>query len=150
MPPRLEGEIMGITITAANSKYDFFLGYGGFFSLRKNIASAYNKEFGEHYGNLIYCHTPRQFEEHDKISNLLISQLDPDEKDADIFDFLYQSDCSGKISYKTCKKIYDLIKDIDFGDRIFTYGANSDGKDYEYLKEFLKECYSHRRQMRWE
>ena len=42
-----------------------------------------------------------------------------------------------------------LIKDINFGDKIFVYGAHSDGKDYEYLKDFLRECYSHRRNMRW-
>ena len=79
----------------------------------------------------------------------MINKLDPEGKDSDIFDFLYESDCEGKVGPKTCRKIYDLIKDIDFEDKIFTYGAHSDGKDYEYFKEFLKECYTHRRQMRW-
>lgn len=65
-----------------------------------------------------------------------------------LLDFLFASDCGGEISYKTCKKIYDLINNIDFGNEIFTYGAHSDGKDYEYFKEFLLECYSHRRKMR--
>ena len=43
---------MGISITATNSKYDFYMGYGGFFSLRKNIALALDKEFGENYARL--------------------------------------------------------------------------------------------------
>ena len=38
---------MGITVTATNSKYDFDMGYGGFFNLRKNIALALDKDFGE-------------------------------------------------------------------------------------------------------
>lgn len=140
---------MGINITATNSKYSFDMGYGGFYHLRKNIALAYDKDFGKHYANLIYCHTLKEFEKHDRISEKIINRLDPEEKDSDIFDFLYASDCEGKISYKTCKKIYDLIKDIDFGDKSFIYSSLSDGKDYEYFKSFLKECYTHKRQMRW-
>lgn len=35
---------MGLTITATNSKYEFDMGYGGFYNLRKNIAFALDKE----------------------------------------------------------------------------------------------------------
>ena len=31
---------MGVTITAIHSPYEFDMGYGGFFNLRKNIAFA--------------------------------------------------------------------------------------------------------------
>ena len=48
---------MGITITAKNSSYDFDMGYGGFFNLRKNIALALDKEFGENYEHLGSCWT---------------------------------------------------------------------------------------------
>ena len=71
------------------------------------------------------------------------------DEDKDIFDFLFASDCDGKCSYKTAKKIYDLIKDVDFGGKIFTYTAYSDGKDYENFKEFLKECYQKHRTIIW-
>lgn len=37
--------IMGITISAKNSSYDFDMGSGGFFNLRCNIAKAFDKEF---------------------------------------------------------------------------------------------------------
>ncbi len=40
---------MGITITATNSTYEFDMGYGGFFVLRRNIARALDKEFGDTY-----------------------------------------------------------------------------------------------------
>lgn len=34
--PRIDGDVnMGISITATNSSYDFDMGYGGFFNLRK-------------------------------------------------------------------------------------------------------------------
>ena len=35
---------MGVFIFATNSKYEFNMGYGGFFDLRTNIASAIDKE----------------------------------------------------------------------------------------------------------
>ena len=138
---------MGISLTANNSKYDFSMGYGGFRNLRVNIAKAYDPDFGEHYANLIHCYTVKQFEEHDKVANLMISKFP--EEDEDIFDFLYQSDCEGRINYRTCGKIYNLIKDKDFTNMIFMYSTLSDGKDYEHLKAFLKECYSHRRNAYW-
>lgn len=57
------------------------------------------------------------------------------------------SDLKGSISYKTCGKIYYLIKDIDFttGFRYAAYMHN----DFEEFKEFLLDCYSKRKKMRW-
>lgn len=145
---------MGFCITATNSKYSFDGGMGGFMSLRENIASAWDKEFGDHYANLRRCIWEKDYEEFNKKTNQILSESrfeDGGEKadDRDIVDFLFASDCEGKISYKTCKKIYDLIKDIDFGNRIFTYAAYSDGKDYEHFKDFLLDCYKRRAKMRW-
>lgn len=137
---------MGFTLYANNSTISFDGGMGGFFNLRKNIALAWDKEFGEHYAKLAGCH---DYDEHDRIANEILSDKRFKEEDEDIIRFLYASDCEGSISHKTCKKIYDLIKDIDFGGKIFTYAAHSDGKDYEHLKELLLECYSHRRKLRW-
>lgn len=137
---------MGVSISAKNSKYDFNMGYIGFFWLRKNIATALDKNFGDNYKNLISCHTQEDFKEHDRIANMIIEK---NELDEDIVEFLYAPDTNGKISYKVCKKIYDLIKDIDFGNEHFRYGAYAHN-DYEEFKEFLKECYAHHRNMYWE
>lgn len=136
---------MGITITATNSSYDFDMGYGGFFNLRRNIALALDKEFGENYSLLVKCVTPRQFEENDKVANLILSEKHLDE---DIVDFLYAPDTEGTISYKTCKKILDLIQNVDFGKKGFRYAIYMND-DYEDFKKFLKECYSNKRKMRW-
>lgn len=140
---------MGLTIKANGGGREFNCGGGGFFSLRTNIAKAWDKEFGEHYDTLSMCIWEKDYKEFDTKANQILSDDRFKEEDKNILDFLFQSDCEGSISHKTCKKIYDLIKDIDFGDRIFTYAAWSDGKDYEYFKEFLLECYRHRRKMRW-
>ena len=140
---------MGVTITANNSSRSFDMGGGGFMSLRENIALAFDKEFGEHYGKLRSVWKQEDFEAFDKETNRILADDRFKEEDVDIVEFLFMSDCVGEISHKTCNKIFDLIKDIDFGNKIFTYAGRSDGKDYQYFKEFLKECYSNRRKMRW-
>ena len=140
---------MGVTITANNSSRSFDMGCGGFMSLRENIVLAFDKEFGEHYSRFRSIWKQEDFEAFDKETNRILADDRFQEEDVDIVEFLFASDCGGEISYKTCKKIFDLIKDIDFGNEIFTYAGRSDGKDYQYFKDFLKECYSNRRKMRW-
>ena len=140
---------MGFTIYSNNGSRDFDGGMGGFMSLRTNIALAFDKEFGEHYSTLRSCFREDDYKLFNAKTNKILSDDRFKQEDEDIVEFLFACDCGGEISHKTCKKIYDLIKDIDFGNKIFTYGAHSDGKDYEYFKDFLLECYSHRRKLRW-
>lgn len=148
------GVIMGVTITAKDSEYDFSCGYHGFMHLRENIANAWDGEFGMHYKNLKFYSTLQKYDLWDRVANKILSRSrfkegGSKEHDEDIVDFLLASDCEGEISYETCKKIYDLIKDIDYGDEIFTYVAYSDGKDYEHFKDFLLDCYKRRENMEW-
>ena len=140
---------MGFTLYANGSTMNFDGGMGGFFSLRTNIALAFDKEFGEHYSDLRKCLYEEDYKLFDQVTEKILSNERFKQEDEDIVEFLFASDCAGSISHKTCKKIYDLIKDIDFGKRIFTYAAYSNGKDYERFKQFLLECYKHRRKMRW-
>ena len=140
---------MGITITATNSSREFDMGAGGFMSLRTNIAKAFDTELGEHYATLCHVWCEGDYRTFDEKANKILSNPRFKDEDIDIVDFLFASDIEGSISHKTCKKIHDLIKDVDFGNRIFVYAARSDGNDYEYFKQFLLDCYSHRRRMRW-
>lgn len=140
---------MGYIIYANGGSMDFHGGMGGFMSLRTNIALAFDKEFGEHYSTLSSCYRKEDYELFNAITDKILSHDRFKQEDADIVNFLFASDCGGEISHKTCKKIYSLIKDIDFDGEVFTYGAYSDGKDYEHFKDFLLECYSHRRKLRW-
>ena len=138
---------MGVCLTSRKSDYSFNMGFGGFHNLRTNIASAWDKELGEAYADATMAIlNPSEYNE--RINSILADDRFKNE-DEDIANFLFQSDCNGKCEYKTCKKIYSLIKDIDFEGKIFTYSAYSDGKDYEYFKLFLKECYQKRRMMIW-
>jgi len=138
---------MGVSVYANHSTLSFDMGGGGFFNIRKNIAYALNEDLGEVYESLLRCHYKADFEEHDRKANKIIADNNLEEY-ADVLDFLYASDIEGKISHKTCKRIYDLIKDIDFGDKCFRYAAQAHN-DYEEFKQFLLECYSHHRKMRW-
>lgn len=139
---------MGVSITAKHSKYDFTMGYGAFFNLRKEIALALDEEFGKCYEGLIKCWTLKDYEKNDNNAEYIINNKHLDE---DIIDFLYQPDQEGSVSYKTCKKIYDLIKDVDYSNKYFQYVTfrNPECSDYEAFKHFLKECYSYRRKMIW-
>ena len=143
---------MGITITCTNSKYDFDMGYGGFFNLRKNIALCLNKEFGENYAMLSKCISKAQFEENDRNAEYLISKHHLDDEYADILDFLYASDCDGKINYKTCKQIEELLKanynKLDLASKSFRYGCAAHN-DYVEFMEFLRDCYKYHKNMEW-
>ncbi len=142
------GKSMGITLKANKSAYSFDMGCGGFFNLRTNIADLFDEEFGEHYRKLSKCYNQIDYKEHDRIANEILLHPRFKEEDADILDFLYASDRERKISYKTRGKLYNLIKDHDFGKKCFRYAAYAHN-DYEELKAFLKECYSHRRNAYW-
>ena len=139
---------MGITITATNSSYDFDMGCGGFACLRRHIAEALDEEFGKNYAGIMSCFTKEEYEENDRKAEEIINRKCLDDKYADVIDFLYAPDTDGKTSYRTCQKIYEHIKDIDFGKKGFRYAAYS-RNDYEEFKKFLKECVSHRRNMVW-
>lgn len=138
---------MGLKIHATGIDRAFQCSYIGFANLRNQIAKAYDEDFYKIYSDTKMCLS--HISEWEKAINDIIAKKQFPDEDEDILDFFFSSDCGGSISHKTCKKIYNLIKDIDFTGYIFTYGAYSDGKDYEYFKDFLKDCYSKRHRMRW-
>lgn len=132
---------MGICLY--NKEYEMDMGYFTFAQLRTIIAKLLNKEFGENYSLLRKCIAEKDFKENDKIANSLIAKYNLDE---DVVGFLYQSDCSGKITYKTCRKIYKLIKDYDDN---FMYGYVHSNHSFSYFKEMIKNCADKRRMLFW-
>lgn len=83
-------------------------------------------------------------------SRLIDDLIEEDNIDPDIIHFLDQPDTKGKINYKTCKKILDLIKDYD--GRLFQPEAEVIPDDIEGTKQFkemLQYCYSHRANLYW-
>lgn len=121
---------MGVCVH--NTKYEMDMGCGSFYRLRTRVALLLDKDFGENYEQLGSCCTPSQFKANDEIATRL---LEKKQLDIDVVDFLYQRDCGGKISGKTCKKIYELVKDYD-DDCMYGYAwANN---TFAYFKEMLK------------
>lgn len=139
---------MGLTISGNyKNSIDLTGGYGMFIKIREKVALAFNKQFGEHYLTLKQCFRETDFKTFNVLAEDIIEKNEL-EKDSDILDFLFASDCSGKINYKTCKKIYELIKNIKDEKLVLRYAAYSEN-DWEDFKELLKECYSHRSKLVW-
>lgn len=133
---------MGVTITANGSNESFDMGYGGFGNLRKNIAHCIDPDLGVLYEELYRTWLAPQIE---RINALILDKhLECDHA----MDFLFQADCCGMVGYRACREIYEAIKDVDFGDKCFQYGAIAHN-DYERFKAFLKECVRYHRNMRW-
>lgn len=142
--------IIGISITAKNSKISLECSYIGFYRLRQAIANALNKEFGIAYKDFMFSNLNNKTEQDIHISklNTIISNKLADEKYNDILDFLFATDCEKGIPYKTCKNIYDIIKDMDLKIN-FQYAIYAKGNDFELFKQLLLECYSCRKKLRW-
>ena len=139
---------MGITVKATNSSYEFDMGCGGFFNLRKNIALAMDKEFGENYAGLAACRTDQDYHDNDATAGIIVLKNHLMHKYADVLDFLYMPDEEGMIAHTTCKKIADLLEQADLSGKSFRYAAQVHN-DYAEFIAFLKECYRYHRKMRW-
>lgn len=144
---------MGVSLYSNSKKVTqkFMMSYGGFFALRSQIANVFDKEFGEHYSQLLKasCSLSGDAEAFNKKMNQILADKRFDGKD-DILDFFFASDCEGTISYQTCKKLYNIIKDVNFQSG-FQYGSISNGieKDWKDLKEFFLGCYKAKVSARW-
>lgn len=144
---------MGVSLYSNSKKVtqEFTMSYGGFFALRSQIANVFDKEFGEHYSQLLKasCFLSGGTEAFNKKMNQILADKRFDGQD-DILDFFFASDCEGTISHQTCKKLYDIIKNADFQSG-FQYGNFSNGieKDWNDLKEFFLGCYKAKVSARW-
>lgn len=141
---------MGVSITCKKPKYTFDMGEGGFFNLRKNVALSMDREFGELYATLSKCYSSDDYSAFDQKVEKMIAEKRLDEKYTDVLDFLFASDCEGKINYKTCGKIAFMLEADYSGlyDKVFRYAIEAHD-DYREFIIFLKDCYSHRKTMRW-
>lgn len=144
---------MGVSIT---SNYKDAIGLSGGYStmhiIRTKIALAFDKELGECYSTLVQCYLSGNddvVDEWKRKFNKILKNERFKTEDKDILNFLLASDCEGKISYKTCGKIYNLIKDIEAPNLRLRYSFYSNENDWKDFKTLLKECYSHRAYMVW-
>lgn len=109
-----------------NKKRDMKLGYIGFGFLRQCIAYAYDNRLGELYKKM-YVNENLTQDEYEELENL---------SNNDLGILLWHSDCDGKLTSKECKKIYNVIKNIDISTQPLSTKVND---DFEQLKEMLKD-----------
>ena len=132
---------MGVTISS--KRYSCDMGYGGFDRARNAIAEKVSGEFYKHYLKLSDAEVmflmgkARKdfFEKYDATTKEYINQ---NTVTVEVANFLYQSDCSGKIDRKQAKEIYTLIKECD--DNIsFGYSGRSDCAKMSDLKKIFSD-----------
>lgn len=132
---------MGITISSKRQSCD--MGHGGFGRLRNMVAEKSSTEFHMHYLLLsdpaimfLYGEERNEyFKKYDATTNEYIGQ---GMVTVEVANFLYQSDCDGKVDRKQAKQIYELIKECD--DNIsFGYFGRPDCATMADLKKIFSD-----------
>lgn len=132
---------MGITIDS--KRYSCDMGYGGFDRFRNTVAKKVNDEFYKHYVELssprVMCLFGKEREEYFKKYNAKTEELiEQNVVTVEVANFLYQSDCGGKIDRKQAKIIYELIKECD-DNIIFGYAGRSDCAKMADMKKIFSD-----------
>lgn len=132
---------MGVTISSKRHSCD--MGYGGFGRFRNVVAEKTSKKFYEHYTSMdvpevMFLSGDKRvdfFKKYDAVTKELVEQ---GEVTIEVANFLYQSDCGGKIDRKQARQIYKLIKECD-DDISFGYVGRSDCAKMSDLKNIFSD-----------
>lgn len=116
--------------------------YSGFNRLRGKIADLVSTKVGKHYRLLDVISSMTSPEK----EHVLKSYDDETERlienkvlQIKIADFLYQSDCDGKIRYGACKEILKVIGNYD-DSIIYGYAGRKNPAKFNDFKEILQDC----------
>lgn len=142
---------MGVTIHSKNQS--IALSYFGFYRLRKKVAELINEDIAKHYEELGSLHIfpttdeeDRYWEEYDERTKSIVSECP--KNIWKVFDFLYESDTVGSVSYGTCKQILNVICEYD-DDVVYGYRGRPDGAKMKDFKSLLKDCVNSKCKMTW-
>jgi hypothetical protein len=132
---------MGITISSKRHGCD--MGYGGFGIFRNIVAGCVGEEFQIHYLELsspsamfsIGDARREYFETYDSMTREYVSKGFVTQE---VANFLYQSDCGGKIDKKQAMQIFELIKDCD-DSIIFGYVGRQDCAKMSDMKKIFSD-----------
>ena len=142
---------MGVTIKCKKTGREMDMGYFGFFKLRAKVAELVGSEVGEHYKklddilNIPYPERENVLKLYDDETERLVKNKVLSIK---IADFLYQSDCDGKIRYGACKEILKVIGDYD-DSIIYGYAGRKNPAKFKDFKEILQDCVDNKCFMIW-
>lgn len=139
---------MGLTIRGdfdGSPSYD--MGLGSFFQLRRDIAFAVSREFGEHYQTLLKCSTEEDFDAYDRTLAELVRKYEVPEG---TLKFLFEEDGNIRIAPVFLQPVYDLALKLDPGKR---YGYGGWPKETqmtgENFQELLKFCMEEQKPLMW-
>ena len=129
----------------------YYLGYGGFNTLRCVVAKAFDEKFGEVYSMPVIAPTEAQRKGYSqKLHKAAIAANKRGNLPAWVWnEFLNASDCEGVVSPVTCQLIYDKVKDIKDAP-LYGYMAQDDPFDHNQFVALLKECIEHNSELAWE
>lgn len=134
---------MGLTIRTCKKNVD--LTASGMFRFRNEVAKAYSKELADHYSELGQPPYAIDYKAHDAKTEELWNKYD--ETGRAVINFIYQSDCDGKLSPKECKLIYNLLKDIKMEKRNFSYVMRP--TDWPDILEIFEDAATNRHILSW-
>lgn len=132
---------MGITISSKRHSFD--MGYGGFGRFRNTVAEQVGGEFHKHYlllsdSMVMFLFGEERKEYFEKYDVLTKKYIEKNAVTVEVANFLYQSDCEGKVDRKQAKQIFELIKECD--DCIsFGYSGRSDCAKMSDLKMIFSD-----------
>ena len=142
---------MGVTIKCKKTGREMDVGYFGFHKLRAKIAELVSPKVGKHYqmyDGIFSMTSPAKehaLKSHADETERLIERKELSIK---IADFLYQSDCEGKIRYGACKEILKVIGDYD-NRVIYGYAGRENPAKFKDFKEILQDCVDNKCFMVW-
>lgn len=129
---------MGLDIRIKGMSYEetYHCGYITFGKYRCKVAEAYNKEFAEiykkEYENALYRFTDEDIKRMNELCN----------DDLDLF--LWHSDFDGKLTWKECKAIYNVMKDLKVEMQGHNYGTMNFYDMHQQWLNMFKFCWKHR------
>ncbi len=116
------------------------MGYSGFGRFRNIVAGAVGAEFQEHYFELsspgaMFSNRTEYFEKYNAKTEEFVERNEVTEA---VANFLFQSDCGGKVDRKQANEIYELIKGCD-DEIVFGYIGRSDCAKMLDLKKIFSD-----------
>lgn len=144
---------MGVTISCKKTGNDIDLGYGGFNRFRNKVAKLVGNPFSDHYLELDKTEVAmlsgeekdKYFRDYDDLTEQMIKENKVNIK---VADFLYQSDCEGKIRYGACKELLKVIGDYD-DNILYGYCGRPDCAKFCDFVSVLKDCAENKCDMIW-
>lgn len=146
---------MGITIS--NHKHSIDMGAFGYAALRATISKlvpcqefvniyAELMDYNQAWQNSRFATMKEYFDDYDRRAVAVCAANNIDEE---IINFLYKPDtCTKSVSVKTCRHLWELIKDYD-DDVLYGYAARPNCAKFKDFKEIVRTCVEDKRVMRF-